>query len=100
MSKYFLWPLFLIPIEHRELVKRRRLYKAMRRSMRRVNFGFCYALYRVSSDPLLQIEWLPELMEYKPLENARYHLGFYWFDLDDEGKKRRLEILDEIISKL
>lgn len=98
MSKYFLWPLSLIPIEHRELVKRRRLYKAMRRRVRKVNLGFCWALYRASGDASLRIEWLPELMKYKPAEIDM--VGVYWFRLDDKGKKRRLEILDEIISKL
>lgn len=98
MSKYFLWPLSLIPIEHRELVKRRRLYKAMRRVVQKGGIGFCLALYIASGDDSLEIKWLPELMKYEPAESDMF--GAFWFRLDDKGKKRRLEILDEIISKL
>lgn len=68
--------------------------------------GFCWVLLqsailiigRKGDDSKLNIESYPELIAYKPKNLIDESL--YWFDVDLEGKKKRLEIIREIIKKL
>ena len=78
--------------------KRKIIYVKMRMYLKHnkadLRLGFCAALSSVSTNTLFL--WnMPELYLYKPDNDPTY-----WFPINVEGRKKRIEILDSIISKL
>lgn len=62
--------------------------------------GFCYALYMIKQFKFefsSEIADYPELMLYKPVTVS---LILFWFPTNEEGIRKRIQILDEIIEHM
>lgn len=64
-------------------------------------YGFCYALTSITGmHPYYVIKQFPELMLYKPKHNyydGSINTGFWW---SKHSPKKRIQVLEEIISKM
>lgn len=64
--------------------------------------GFCYTIKELFTDQTEDdpwennVEWFPELMKHKPKETD---FSGSWFNVDNEGRKKRIEILKQAIAE-
>jgi hypothetical protein len=84
--------------------KRLRIYRIVRGRLKsdihlNLQFGLCYHL-RYASKKIIgakfYIEDFPELIKHKPNDST----GVHWFNLDEYGHKKRLEIVEQAIDEL